>query len=96
MNDTLLSKYRLAIVTELMAAEWVSFSELQRLLEISNGNLATHLAKLVSENYVAENKRFIGRRPNTRYRLTDFGRDKFLEHVAWINAVVEKHNLKNA
>ena len=90
MNEVLLSKFRLAIVTELLTADWVSFSELQRSLSVTNGNLATHLGRLIGENYIEEEKRFVGRRPNTRYRLTDLGRKEFLDHVAWINSIVDR------
>jgi DNA-binding HxlR family transcriptional regulator len=88
MDEVLLSKIRLSIVTELLAAEWISFAELQRSIDVTAGNLTTHLGKLVAAEYVQEEKRFVGRRPNTRYRLTPHGRDALLAHVAYLNDVV--------
>lgn len=89
MDEVLLSKIRLSIVTELLAAEWISFGELQRsIADVTAGNLTTHLGKLVAANYVQEEKRFVGRRPNTRYRLTPSGRDALLAHVAFLNDIV--------
>lgn len=81
MDEVLLSKIRLAIVAELLANEWVAFSSLQRAAETTNGNLGAHLAKLVDAGYIAEEKTFVGRRPQTRYRLTQNGRDGFVAHV---------------
>lgn len=81
MDEVLLSKIRLAIVAELLANEWVAFSELQRAAETTNGNLGAHLARLVDAGYIAEEKTFVGRRPQTRYRLTKTGRNGFVAHV---------------
>ena len=47
MDELLLSKVRLGIVAELLNFEWVTFSELARSLDVSNGNLGAHLSKLV-------------------------------------------------
>lgn len=89
MDEFLLSKVRLAIVAELLAAEWVTFSELLSSVDTTNGNLGAHLAKLVEAGYVREEKRFAGRRPQSRYHLTPTGRTAFLEHVAALQALVE-------
>ena len=90
MDELLLSKIRLSIVTELLAEDWKTFTELQKSLDVTVGNLTTHLDKLVDADYVEMNKRFIGRRPQTRYRLTRRGSSALLEHVDWLNSVVAK------
>lgn len=81
MDELLLSKIRLGVIAELLGSEWVAFSELQRTTQTTNGNLGAHLAKLVEAGYVAEEKSFVNRRPQTRYRLTPAGRSAFVEHV---------------
>lgn len=81
MDELLLSKVRLAVVAELLAAEWVTFGDLRDSAETTDGNLGGNLAKLVAAGYVEEEKRFVGRRPQTRYRLTRAGRRAFLRHV---------------
>ena len=81
MDDLLLSKIRLGVIAQLLTADWVPFSELQRATQASNGNLGAHLAKLVDAQYVAEEKTFVNRRPQTRYRLTPAGRSAFVQHV---------------
>jgi DNA-binding transcriptional ArsR family regulator len=89
MDELLLSKVRLAIIAQLLPAEWVTFTELQTSTEVTNGNLGAHLAKLVEGGYVKEEKRFEGRRPQSRYRLTKTGRAALLHHVAELKALVE-------
>ena len=81
MDELLLSKIRLSIIAELLTKEWVTFSALQRALATTNGNLGAHLGKLVNAGYVAEEKSFVDRRPQSRYALTKLGRDAFTAHV---------------
>jgi len=89
MDDVLLSKIRLGIVAELLASDWVSFSELVRSLGVSQGNLGAHLAKLVDAGYVDEEKTFVNRRPLTRYRLTQTGRNAFVNHVQQLQSLLK-------
>lgn len=92
MDDLLLSKVRLAVIAELVTAEWVTFTDLQRSVKATNGNLGAHLAKLVRGGYVAEQKQFVRRRPQSRYRLTEVGRTALLRHVASLQALVESQS----
>ena len=89
MDELLLSKVRLGIVSELLSADWVGFSELARSLEASQGNLGAHLGKLVEAGYVDEDKAFVNRKPLTRYRLTARGRSAFAEHVKQLQSILE-------
>ncbi len=89
MDELLLSKIRLSVVAELLGSEWVAFSALVRSAETTNGNLGAHIAKLVAAGYVDEEKTFIDRRPQTRYRLTATGRDAFVAHVAQMQALLK-------
>lgn len=89
MDELLLSKVRLSIVAELLAAEWATFSELLSSVGTTNGNLGTHLGKLVEAGYIREEKRFVARRPQSRYRLTRVGRTALQDHVAALRELVE-------
>jgi DNA-binding MarR family transcriptional regulator len=89
MDELLLSKVRLGVVAELLNFDWIAFSELARLLDVSNGNLGAHLAKLVDGGYVDEEKSFVNRRPLTRYRLTKRGRDAFAAHVLQLQSLLK-------
>jgi DNA-binding MarR family transcriptional regulator len=89
VDDLLLSKIRLGIVAELLTSDWVAFSELQRSLNVTQGNLGAHLSKLVESKYVDEEKAFVNRKPLTRYRLTQRGRAAFAEHVKQLQSILE-------
>ena len=69
-----MSRVRLAVIAELVTAEWVTFSDLQRSVKATNGNLGAHLAKLVTGGHVTEQKLFERRRAQSRHRLTGAGR----------------------
>jgi len=90
VDELLLSKIRLGVIAELLTSEWVAFSELARATQSTNGNLGTHLAKLVDAGYVSEEKTFVNRRPQTRYRLTGAGRNAFVEHVREMQALLKE------
>jgi DNA-binding MarR family transcriptional regulator len=90
VDELLLSKIRLGVIAELLTAEWVAFSELQRATQTTNGNLGAHLGKLVEAEYVREEKTFVKRRPQTRYSLTDAGREAFARHVREMQALLER------
>ncbi len=88
MDELLLSKIRLGVIAELLGSEWVAFSELQRATQTTNGNLGAHAGKLVDAGYVVEEKTFVNRRPQTRYRLTPAGRAAFVRHVREMQALL--------
>jgi DNA-binding transcriptional ArsR family regulator len=89
VDDLLLSKIRLGVISELLTSDWVAFSELARALEASQGNLGAHLAKLVDAGYVDEEKSFVNRKPLTRYRLTKRGREAFVAHVKELESLLK-------
>lgn len=74
-------RYRLGIMSILMVNDWVDFRGLQDALELSDGNLASHLRALESEKFIEIKKQFIGRKPNTSYRATAAGRAAFQAHL---------------
>ena len=84
-------RLRLGIVSALAVNECLSFTDLKRLLDTTDGNLSVHARKLEEAQYIACDKSFDGRVPRTEYRLTAAGRralDKYLVHMeALIKAV---------
>lgn len=85
---------RLAIVSALAVNDSLSFSELKKLLEATDGNLSVHARKLEEARYVACTKSFHQRMPRTVYRLTPAGRqalERYLNHMeALIRAARER------
>ena len=87
-------RMRLAIVSALAVNESLSFNELKRLLETTDGNLSVHARKLEEAGYIVCTKTFEGRVPRTDYRLSDAGRralERYLSHMeALIRATRER------
>jgi DNA-binding HxlR family transcriptional regulator len=77
-------RLRLGIVSALAANEWLSFNDLKRMLDTTDGNLSVHARKLEEANYITCRKSFEGRYPRTEYRLTAAGRaalERYLDHM---------------
>ncbi|HEX3236398.1 MAG TPA: transcriptional regulator [Gemmatimonadales bacterium] len=77
-------RMRLAIVSALAVNHSLSFNELKRLLETTDGNLSVHARKLEEADYIVCTKSFEGRVPRTEYRLSAAGRkalERYLEHM---------------
>lgn len=87
-------RLRLGILSALSVNESLTFVQLKKLLDTSDGNLSVHARKLEEAGYVSPTKSFEGRIPRTDYRLTAAGRralDRYLDHMeALIQAMREK------
>ncbi len=77
-------KLRLGIVSALAAAPSLTFSDLKKLLDTTDGNLSVHARKLEEAGYISCEKSFEGRVPKTEYRLSHEGRkalEQYLDHM---------------
>ena len=81
LNKEFESRVRLGIMSVLMVNDWVDFSEMKSLLEITDGNMASHSNALEKANYIEVKKEFVGKKPKTSYRVTQYGRIAFTEHL---------------
>ncbi|RLJ23079.1 transcriptional regulator [Chryseobacterium sp. 7] len=81
LNKEFESRVRLGIMSVLMVNDWVDFSEMKSLLEITDGNLASHSNALEKAEYIEVKKEFVGKKPKTSYRVTQNGRQAFTEHL---------------
>ncbi len=84
MDRIVHERLRLGILSALAVNESLTFNELKKLLETTDGNLSVHARKLEEAGYVACAKSFEGRVPRTEYRLTAPGRralEKYLDHM---------------
>ena len=81
LNKAFESRIRLGIMSVLMVNEAVDFNTMKDLLEVTDGNLASHVKALEGLNYIQSSKQFIGRKPNTQYSITDEGRTAFQDHL---------------
>lgn len=87
-------RMRLGIASALAVNESLTFNELKKLLQTTDGNLSVHARKLEEARYIACKKSFEGRMPKSEYRLTEAGKrafEKYLNHMeALIHAMRER------
>jgi len=81
LNKAFDNKVRLGIMSVLMANESADFTTLKSLLEVTDGNLASHTRHLEEAGYITCEKKFIGRKPNTLFMVTPSGRQAFEQHI---------------
>lgn len=66
------------------------FNTLKETLNVTDGNLASHIKALEKEKYISVNKTFVDRKPNTKYKITERGRTSFKKHLDALEAVVKQ------
>lgn len=88
IDEIIHGRIRLGIMVYLADAEVADFTELKTALEATQGNLSIHLKKLEEAGYVSIDKSFVDRKPLTRVRITDAGRDAFHTYVEAIGALI--------
>lgn len=81
LNKAFESRIRLGIMSILMVNDQVDFTMLKDLLDITDGNMASHISGLEKLGYLKVTKQFIGKKPNTSYAATESGKAAFAEHV---------------
>ena len=81
-------RLRLGIISALAVNERLTFNDLKRLLQTTDGNLSVHARKLEDAPYVACAKTFDGRVPRTEYRLTAPGRRAFEKYLTHMEAII--------
>lgn len=81
LNKAFESRVRLGIMSILSVNEKADFNTMKELMEVTDGNLASHLRALETLGYINSHKQFIGRKPNTQYEITEEGRKQFKEHL---------------
>jgi DNA-binding HxlR family transcriptional regulator len=82
-------RMRLGIVSALAVNESLTFNELKRLLQTTDGNLSVHARRLEEAQYVDCMKTFEGRMPKTEYRLTTAGRKAFERYLDHMEALIQ-------
>ena len=90
LNKEFESRVRLGIMSVLMVNDWVDFNEMKQLLEVTDGNLASHSSALEKSNYIEIKKEFVGKKPKTSYRVTQAGRKAFEEHLFALEKLLGK------
>ena len=92
MFDPLLHQdIRSRLVSLLIANEELPFKALKEYLEVTDGNLSSHLTKLEKAGYVRIEKIFEGKRPKTTVHITKAGRGAFKNYIAQLKAFIEEN-----
>jgi len=89
LNKIFDNRVRLGIMSILMVNEEVNFNDLKQMLEVTDGNLATHLVNLEDNGYIKVHKGFIGKKTNTTYAVTKAGEKAFSDHIAALENVIK-------
>ena len=71
-----------------MVNDFADFVTLKELLDVTDGNLASHAKALEKAEYIIVEKQFIGRKPNTRYRATRSGKKAFKNHIDALERII--------
>ena len=88
INPLFENRIRLGIMSVLVVGESKDFTTLRALLDVTDGNLASHLKVLEERHFVKVKKEFVGRKPQTSYMVTDTGRKAFMAHLAGLEQVI--------
>lgn len=77
-------------MTVLVSNDAFDFNSLKELLDVTDGNLASNIKALEKEKYVSVNKAFVDRKPNTKYKATEKGRNAFRKHIDALEMLVKQ------
>lgn len=83
------SRIRLGIMSALAVNDTLDFNSLKEYLDLTDGNLASHLKALEKEAFIGIKKSFIGRKPNTRYFITKEGKKAFANHLNALEKLIK-------
>ncbi|MDX8340397.1 transcriptional regulator [Draconibacterium sp. IB214405] len=95
LNKAFENKVRLGVMAALMVNSRLSFNELKDLLELTDGNLASHIKALEKEKFISVNKTFVGKKPNTTYAVTTSGSKAFEQHLKALEDLINNQNILN-
>lgn len=90
LSKTFDSRIRVGIMSILMRSAWVDFTTLRDTLQVTDGNLSSHLSALEKENMVKVKKQFVKNRPRSSYKITRNGLRKFTLHLEAFGKLIEK------
>lgn len=76
-------------MSALMVNDFLDFNTLKDLLDVTDGNLASHLKSLEKSDYVQFQKEFLDRKPNTKYSATTNGKEAFRKHINAIEQLLK-------
>jgi DNA-binding MarR family transcriptional regulator len=88
LNKVFDSRIRMGVMSILVVNEEVSFNDLKKMLDVTDGNLASHMVNLEENGYIKVHKGFIGRKTNTTYSITRAGEKAFKDHIEALENII--------
>jgi DNA-binding HxlR family transcriptional regulator len=85
------SRIRIGIMSALAVNDRLDFNSLKEYLDVTDGNLASHLKGLEKEEFIGVEKAFVGRKPNTKYFITEQGKKAFNDHLKALEKIIQSH-----
>lgn len=85
------SRIRLGIMSVLAVNDRLDFNALKEYLDVTDGNLASHLKGLEKDEFIGVEKSFVGRKPNTKYFITRDGKKAFDDHLKALEKIIQSH-----
>ena len=92
LNKVFDSRIRLGIMSALLVNDEVNFNDLKELIQVTDGNLASHLKTLEEQEYIKVHKGFVGRKTNTTYAVTKAGEKAFKAHLDALEKMIRGLN----
>src|ERR1700743_1290291 len=89
LNKIFDSRIRIGIMSALIVNDSMNFNDLKALIDVTDGNLATHLKTLEENKYIEVKKGFIGRKTNTTYSITKTGEKAFRTHLDALEQIIK-------
>ncbi|HTM65807.1 MAG TPA: transcriptional regulator [Flavipsychrobacter sp.] len=89
LNKAFESRIRLGIMSVLSVNDGLDFNSLKEYLDVTDGNLASHLKGLEKEEFISVEKSFVGRKPNTKYFITKTGKVAFNQHLKALENLIK-------
>ena len=90
INKAFDHRIRLGIMSVLMVNETVDFNTMKEFLGATDGNLASHIKSLETDEFIAVEKQFIGKKPNTKYSITPIRKKTFQDHIAALEKLLHQ------
>ncbi|WP_443946548.1 winged helix-turn-helix domain-containing protein [Pedobacter sp. AW1-32] len=90
LNKIFDSRIRLGVMSVLIVNKEIGFNDLKQMLELTDGNLASHLNTLEQAEFIKVHKGFIGRKTSTTYTITEMGKQAFKDHLDALEKMIKK------